>query len=99
LVTYLFFRRLQGRVIAHHIVDRNAHGKGDAAIHHLPRHLFGKELGRLRHNDGPTEFTNVNDTGSGKALRNDALQRQIDNLGRFLVLCADVTEEVGWRLK
>jgi hypothetical protein len=91
VVTYPFFRRLQGRVIAHNIIDRDTNGKGDSAIHSLSRHLLGKELGGLRDNDGPAEFTNVNDGCSGKALRDDSLQSQIDNLGRFLVLCTDIT--------
>jgi hypothetical protein len=80
-------------VIAHHIIDRDTDGKGDSTVHNLSSHLLGKELGGLRDNDGPSEFTNVNDGGTGKALRNDSLHSQIDNLGRFLVLRADITED------
>jgi hypothetical protein len=81
-------------VIAHDIIDRNAHGKGHAPIDDLTGNLFGKELGRLRDNDSPSEFTNVNNGGSREALRDDSLQSEIDNLGRFLVLGADVTEQL-----
>jgi hypothetical protein len=90
-LTYQFFRRLQRSVIADDIIDRDTDRKGDSTVHDLSVDFLGKELCGLRHNDGPSEFTNVNDGGPGKALRDDSLQSEIDNLGSLLVLGADIT--------
>jgi hypothetical protein len=53
--------------------------------------FFRKQLGRLGVDNGRTEFTHVNDLGTGNALTDNTRQGRIDNLGRFLVFGAYIT--------
>lgn len=79
-------------MIANYIIDGNAHRKGNTSINHLTIDFFGKKLGGLRGKDGVSKLAEINHLGTGQALRNNALQRQVDNLGGFLVFRTNVTD-------
>jgi len=92
--TYPFFRN-QWTEIAHYIIDRDTNRKGHTSINGLSIDFFGKELGGLCRHDRVTKLAKIEDLCSHLTLRNNTLQRKIDNLGCFLVLGADVTVCVG----
>lgn len=89
LATYPFFFG-QGTVITNTIIDGNANGKGHPTFHGDAADLFGKELARGRVDYGMAKFAKLQNLGADLDFLEQALQGQIDNLGRFLVFRTNV---------
>ncbi len=87
--THRFVRRQRTKV-TNHIIHRYANRERDTPIDTASIDFFGKEFLGLRVDDGVSEFTQIQNTGAGNALRYQSLQSEIDNLGGFLVFRADI---------
>ena len=61
-------------MIADNIVDRDTDGKGNSTVNSLAVNLLGKEFLGLSCDDSVSEFTQVNNLGTGKALANKPLK-------------------------
>ena len=81
-------------MVANDVIDGNANGEGDALLDGLAVNLLVVELGDGGIDDGGTELAKIDDLGAGEALLHQTLEGEIDDLGRLLILRADVA--VGW---
>ena len=78
------------RMVANDVVDGNANGEGDALLDGLAVNLLVVELGDGGIDDGGTELAKIDDLGAGEALLDQTLEGEVDDLGRLLILRADV---------
>mmetsp|Transcript_49295 Transcript_49295/g.148399 ORF Transcript_49295/g.148399 Transcript_49295/m.148399 type:complete len:442 (-) Transcript_49295:1559-2884(-) len=86
----LQFFRAQWRVVAHHVVHRNAHREGDALLDGLPLDLLLVELGGLSVDDGRPKLAQVDDLGPREALPDESFEGRVDDLGGLLVFGTNV---------
>lgn len=93
--TYRFFRG-KGGMVADDIIDRDTNGKGHTSIDLLSLDLFGVKFGSGSFNHFMAEFAKINNVGSRDTLANQSFQGQVDNLGGFLVLGADIAIINRW---
>lgn len=77
-------------MVANDVVDGNANGEGDALLDGLAVNLLVVELGDGGIDDGGTELAKIDDLGAGEALLDQTLEGEVDDLGRLLILRADV---------
>ena len=87
--TYQLFAG-QRRMVANDVIDGNANGEGDALLDGLAVNLLVVELGDGGIDDGGTELAKIDDLGAGEALLDQTLEGEVDDLGRLLILRADV---------
>ena len=77
-------------MVANDVIDGNANGEGDALLDGLAVNLLVVELGDGGIDDGGTELAEIDDLGAGEALLDQTLEGEVDDLGRLLILRADV---------
>ena len=83
---------LQGRIITDNIIHANTDGESHSLFDRDTLDLFGVEFRGRSVDDGGSELAQVQNLGTGDALRDETQECQVDDFGCLLILCADVAD-------